>query len=76
MDNPKIVLNFDLATYLVSVEAPDLPIDFVMSMLKDALRQCENTEKIMVASQVGMAAAKARADEARTGQVLRNVKLQ
>jgi hypothetical protein len=76
MDNPTVILTFNKETFLVNLDAPDLPLDFVMSILKDALRQCENLEKITIAQQVGTAARAAVVNQERTSRVLDRIKLQ
>jgi hypothetical protein len=76
MDNPKVVLTFRLDTYDLDIDAPDLSLDFVMSIIERAKRMLEVQEKIMVAHQISQGVRAIAANEEHTKRVLSKVKLQ
>lgn len=48
MANVIATLTFDRETLRLTVDAPDMELDFLISMLERAMRQCENLDKVNV----------------------------
>lgn len=75
MENPKVVLTFHTDTYELDIDAPELSLDFVLSIIERAKRMLDHQERIVVAQQMGAVAAQARDNEARTKRVISNLKM-
>lgn len=66
-----VVISMNLDTYELSIDAPELPLDFAMSLVERAKRALENQEKIVVAQQLRQMAA----DQERTKSVVSRIKM-
>ncbi len=76
MENSTIIITYHKDTLEMDVDAPELALDIVISFLQRALRQCENSEKIVVAQQVNAAIRGDAMNQMRTKEVLSRIKLQ
>lgn len=76
MNNPTMIITFDRESLEISIDAPEISLDFGISLLDRAKRVLEAQEKIVLMQK---AAAQSRIDamnEAKTGRILDRVKLQ
>ncbi len=76
MENPKVVLTFRLDSYDLDIDAPELTLDFVISLIDRAKRMLEEQQKIVTAHQISAGVRQLAADAQRTEKVLSRVKLQ
>lgn len=76
MENPAIIITLNLENLELSVDAPTLTLDVVISILQRAMRQCENAEKVVVAQQVSAAVRGDQLNEHRTKSVLSRIRPQ
>lgn len=58
MENPKLVLIFHLDTLELDIDAPELSMDFCLSMLDRAVRMLERQEKLDIATQMRQGVAR------------------
>jgi hypothetical protein len=70
-----IIISFNSDTLEMNIDAPELTLDVVISFIQRALRQCENSEKVLVAQQVSQAVRQGVNDAQRTRSVLSNLKM-
>lgn len=75
MEPKTILITFNPQTLEMNIDAPELTLDVVISFLQRALRQCENSEKVLVAQQVSQAVRQGVNDAQRTRSVLSNLKM-
>jgi hypothetical protein len=76
VNNPTMIITFDRESLEISIDAPEISLDFGISLLDRAKRVLEAQEKIVLMQK---AAAQSRIDamnEAKTGRILDRVKLQ
>lgn len=71
MENKTILIIFHPDTLELEIEAPELPMDFAMSMLERAKRALENQEKIALAQLMRHSAA----EQERTEKVISRIKM-
>jgi len=76
MENPTVLLTFHLDTYELDIDAPELTLDFVMSLIERAKRMLENQEKVVVAHQISQGVRAAAMNQQRTESLLSKIKLQ
>ena len=75
MDNPTVMLTLHMDTLELDIDAPELSLDVVISLIERAKRMLENQEKIVVAHQIS-AGVRAMAENAqRTHQVMSKIKM-
>lgn len=48
MDNPTIIITFHRDSLQMDISAREMPMDFAISLLERAKRQCENLEKVQI----------------------------
>lgn len=58
MENPKLTLTFHLDTLELDIDAPELSMDFCLSMLDRAVRMLERQEKLDIATQMRQGVAR------------------
>jgi hypothetical protein len=75
MEPKTILITFNPQTLEMNIDAPELTLDVVISFIQRALRQCENSEKVLVAQQVSQAVRQGVNDAQRTRSVLSNLKM-
>ena len=75
LEDKTILITFKPDTLEMNIDAPDLTLDVVISFLERALRQCENSEKVVIAQQVSQAVREVTTNAQRTRSVLSNLKM-
>lgn len=75
MENSTILITFHPDTLEMDISAPELALDIVISFLQRALRQCENSEKVVVAQQVSAAVRNVAENAERTSRVMSRIKM-
>jgi hypothetical protein len=76
MDNTTtLTLIFHRDTLEVEINAPEMPLDFGISLLERAKRVLEAQEKLVIAQQMGAVAAQVRDNADRTKRVISNLKM-
>ena len=70
-----VILKFNTETFELDVDAPDLSLDFVLSLVDRAQRILEEQVKIATGRQISQAVRTDAANVQRTEQVLSQVKL-
>lgn len=77
MNNPVVTVTLRLdKDYELDIAAPELSLDFVLSLLDRAKRILEVHEKLAVANQIQANIRAVDGDRERTMQVMKRVKLQ
>jgi hypothetical protein len=75
MDHAIVELTFNRETLELDVNAPDLTLDVVISIVERAKRMLENQEKIVIAQQISQGVRAIAQEQDRTEKVLSRVKL-
>jgi hypothetical protein len=76
MANPTVILTFHPDTFELDIDAPELQLDFVMSLIDRAKHALENQEKIVIAHQISAGVRALAENQNRTEKVLSRIKLQ
>lgn len=76
MENPTVILTLHMDTLELDIDAPELSLDIVMSLIDRAKHMLENQEKILIAHQISAGVREAAMNQQRTAKVLDRIKLQ
>lgn len=76
MENPTVILTLHMDTLELDVDAPELALDVVISLIDRAKRALENQEKIFIAHQISSGVRALAENQNRTEKVLSRIKLQ
>ena len=75
MDNPTVMLTLHMDTLELDIDAPELSLDVVISLIERAKRMLENQEKIVVAHQISAGVRVMAENAQRTHQVMSKIKM-
>jgi hypothetical protein len=75
MDNPTVMLTLHMDTLELDIDAPELSLDVVISLIERAKRMLENQEKIVVAHQISAGVRAMDENAQRTHQVMSKIKM-
>jgi len=75
-ENPTMVIVFDRKTLEISIDAPDMSLDFGLSILERAKRILEAQEKIALTQKAAAAVRAEAQNEFRAQAVVDRIKLQ
>lgn len=76
MENPTVILTLHMDTLELDVDAPELALDVVISLIDRAKRALKNQEKIVIAHQISSGVRALAENQNRTEKVLSRIKLQ
>lgn len=75
MENPTLTLTLHLDTLEMDIDAPEISLDFALSMIERAKRILDHQERVVVAQQMAQGVRAAQSNEERTRKVISNLKM-
>ena len=75
MENPTVMLTLHMDTLELDIDAAELSLDVVISLIERAKRMLENQEKIFMAHQISAGVRVMAENAQRTHQVMSKIKM-